>query len=223
MRNDARGVAGKWLARGGHLVEDGTEREQVGPGVKFLASDLLGRHVSHRANHRPGASEGRVVSAQRRRGRDGLARIGFVCGQFRQAEVQNFRVVAVGNEQVGRLDVAMNDSFRVRGVERVIYLDREIQQPIDFERLPGNLLLKGLAFQEFHDNEGQTIVPANFVNGANVGMVQRGGGASFALKSFQRLGIFGWFLGKKFQRDKTAQVGVFRFVDDAHPATTQLF
>ena len=44
-----------------------------------------------------------------------------------------------------------------------------------------------------------------------------------AAETLQGLRILGEIFRKKFQRDKTAEAGVFGFVDHAHPATAELF
>ena len=44
---------------------------------------------------------------------------------------------------------------------------------------------------------------ANFVDGADVGMIQSRRSLRLALKTAQGLGIFGDFIGQEFQGDKT--------------------
>ncbi len=61
----------------------------------------------------------------------------------------------------------------------------------------------------------------NFVDGADVGMVQRRGGFGFALETRQRLGIFGDLVRKEFQRHEAAELDIFGFVDNPHPATAE--
>ena len=65
------------------------------------------------------------------------------------------------------------------------------------------------------------ILFANFVDGADVGMVQSGGGLGLALKSRQRLWIFGHIVRQKLERDEAMQSRVLSLVDDAHPAAAQ--
>jgi hypothetical protein len=52
-------------------------------------------------------------------------------GQLRQAEIQNLRLLALLNENVRRLDVAVDDALGMGGVQPVGYLDGQIQQRID--------------------------------------------------------------------------------------------
>ena len=53
-------------------------------------------------------------------------------------------------------------------------------------------------------------------------MIQSGSGLRLALKTRQRLRIFGNRIGQKLQGDKSSKREVFGFVDDTHPAAAQL-
>ena len=44
-----------------------------------------------------------------------------------QPKVKNLGMSAFGNEDIRRLDVAMNDAFGVGSIERIGYLDSEIE------------------------------------------------------------------------------------------------
>ncbi len=70
--------------------------------------------------------------------------------------------------------------------------------------------------------KGLSAVLVNFVNGADVRMVQGRGGLGLALETGQGLRIFGHFVGQEFEGDKTVQLDVFSFVDNAHAAATEL-
>ena len=66
----------------------------------------------------------------------------------------------------------MNDSFRVRGVEAVGDLDRQIEDLVRGERLPLNPVLEGLALKILHRDEVTALVLVDVVDGADVGMIQ---------------------------------------------------
>ncbi len=132
-------------------------------------------------------------------------------------------MAAVGDENICGLDVAVNDSFGVSGFECVVDFDGEIEELIDFQGLGGDSFLERLALEEFHHDEDLAFVAADFMNGANVGVVEGGRSAGFALEAFQRLLVVGQIFGEKFQRNETSQSGVFGLVNNAHPAATQLF
>ena len=76
---------------------------------------------------------------------------------------------------------------------------------------------------EFHGDERFTRILADVMNGANVGMIQRGRSFGLAAKTFECLRIAGEFHGKEFQRDKTIEASVLRFIDHAHTATAEFF
>ena len=62
----------------------------------------------------------------------------------------------------------------------------------------------------------------DFVDGADVRVIQRGSSLSFSLETSQRLGVFGYFFGQELQRDKSVEGYVLGLVDDAHPAAAEL-
>jgi hypothetical protein len=52
-------------------------------------------------------------------------------------------------------------------------------------------------------------------------MIERGGGASLALKAFERRGIAGEIFGEKLERDHAAEASVFGAKDLAHAACAE--
>src|ERR1700674_253999 len=83
-------------------------------------------------------------------------------------------------------------------------------------------MLQRQPFQKLHGDERMPVLLANVVNRADVGMVQGGRGLGFALKAGKRLRITGNLLGQELEGDEAMQPRVFRFVDDAHAATSEL-
>jgi hypothetical protein len=76
-------------------------------------------------------------------------------------------------------------------------------------------------FQKLHHDEGPAILLADFMNRADVGMIEGGSGLRLALKTGQRLRVFGNFVGQKLQGDEAMQAEVLGLVNNAHPATTE--
>ena len=113
---------------GGHLVENGSKREQIGSGIQFFRPRLLRRHVSNRAERGTGAGEMiRVHRTRRCVERSNVARRTARQTDLRQSKVQNLGVATLGDENVRRLDVAVDDAFCVGCVKRVRNLDGERQ------------------------------------------------------------------------------------------------
>ena len=82
-------------------------------------------------------------------------------------------------------------------------------------------MLQCYAVQKFHGNERLLAVLADFVDGANVRMIEGRGRASLAAEALQRLWITRHFIGKEFEGDETAEVGVFGLVDDSHASAAE--
>jgi len=144
-------------------------------------------------------------------------------GELGEAEVHNFCVASSGDEKISGLDVAMNDTGGVSGIEAVGDLDAPIEEGFGVERAAVDVVFEGLAVEKFHGDEVAAFEFVDFVDGADVGMVEGGGGLGFALETFERLSVASEIFGKKFEGDETAELGVFGFVNDAHAAAAEFF
>jgi hypothetical protein len=131
-------------------------------------------------------------------------------------------MLAASNKDVGGLDVAMNDALTVRGLQSLGDFDRLRQQALYVHGAAGDAVFQRYAVEKFHGNERLLAVLADFIDGANVRMIEGRGSASLAAETLHRLRIARHFVGKEFEGDEAAEVGVFRLVDDAHAATAQL-
>src|SRR5215467_9245947 len=85
-----------------------------------------------------------------------------------------------------------------------------------------NAVFQGRSIQILHGDECMPMLVINFVDGADVGMIQSGSGFGFTAESLKSLRILGNGLRQEFQRYKAAKRGVLGLVDNAHPATTEL-
>ncbi len=96
---------------GDHFIQHAAERPQIAAVVDLAALRLLGRHVGHGAHRSLGFGQPRRF------------------GQPRQAEVHDGDLAVLGDQNVGGLDVAVNDAFLVGGLQAL----RDL--PADFERI----------------------------------------------------------------------------------------
>jgi len=130
-------------------------------------------------------------------------------------------VPAFGDENVRRLDVAVDNTLGVRRIEGLGNLNRQVEQHIGFHRLSADPMFQGGPFHQLHGDKRLPVLLANIVNGANVRVVQCGGRLRFAFETRQRLRIAGHAFRKKFQRYEAVQPGVFGLIDHAHSAAAQ--
>ena len=100
-----------------HLVQDGPEAEQVRALIRGLTPDLLGRHVPDGAKNRA------LLGVRLRRGERLAGSQRHRRHQLGDAEVEDLQPSLLGDEEVLRLQVAMDDAFLVRSREAL----RELQ------------------------------------------------------------------------------------------------
>ncbi len=99
----------------------------------------------------------------------------------------------------------MNDSFGMSGVERVDDFNRQIEQNGALDGLSGDTMLKRQPVQKFHGDKAFAVVLTDFINGADVGMVEGRRRPGLAAETFQSLRVLCHFVGKEFECDKATE------------------
>jgi hypothetical protein len=130
-----------------------------------------------------------------------------VAAMFGESEIQQLYNAASGSEDVCWFEVAMNDAFGVRRLERHSYLHGKPQGLSRWERL----LVRGNNRRPVNVLNDQ-IIRSDIINLANIGMIQRGNGFRFALETLAEL------RGADFDRDDPVQAGIPSLIDLAHAA-----
>ena len=90
----------------------------------------------------------------------------------------------LGDKNVRRLDVTVDNAFCVRGSKGIGNLDRQTEQHIRVQRPPRDAVFKRSALQKLHRDKGLLATFANIVDRADVGMIEGGGSASFTPEAF---------------------------------------
>ena len=106
------------------LIEDDAQRPEIGACVNSLSTGVLRRHVRGGADHGPRGGDRRFLPDRHRVRRRGDRR----GRQRREPEVEDFHLPCRRDEQIGRLDVAMDDPHGMCGGETVCNLNGARQQ-----------------------------------------------------------------------------------------------
>src|SRR5215475_4572806 len=83
-------------------------------------------------------------------------------------------------------------------------------------------MFKSGSFKKFHRNKRTPIKIADFVDGADVGMVQSRSSAGFTAESLKGLGVSRQLIRKKLEGNIAAKFCIFNFVNHTHAATAKL-
>ena len=116
----------------------------------------------------------------------------------------------------------MDDALRVCGVEGVGDLDAQIEHRFDLQWLASDPVPERLPLQQFHGDEGSPIGLVDFVDRADVRVVQRGCSLGLALEAAESLCVVGEFVGKELQGDEATKLQVLGFVDHTHSPAADL-
>ncbi len=81
-------------------------------------------------------------------------------------------------------------------------LDCDVERFFQLQRAFPNLVPDGLAFKKGHGDEGLAVNFIDFVDGANVGVIERGGRLRLAKETLLVLFVFEHFGAKEFQGNK---------------------
>ena len=109
--------------------------------------------------------------------------------QFRETEIQNLDAAVFGDEQVLRLEVAMNDALFVRGRQSMSDLNAVIDCFANRHRAALQHLPQRAALQQLGDQVRCAFEDAELVDGKNVGMVESRCRLRLLLKAMQPVGV----------------------------------
>ena len=84
-------------------------------------------------------------------------------------------------------------------------------------------MLQCHAIQRLHGDECLPVMLINFINRADLRMIQRRSGLRFASEALQGLMVSGYIARQEFQSYEAVQSGVFGLINDTHAATAEFF
>ena len=210
LDNLRRCRAFEWPSSRKHLVLNDAEREDIGSRTDVAADELLRRHVGDRSDGDTGIRlhHGRGIFAAK------LAKL-------RQSEIEHFGVSVGRDDNVLRLNVAMDDSSLVGGTDRARDLRRDVDDFIDRHRTTRQARAQRLAFNELHRDEVQVVVNADLVNVGDIGMVQRRGCLRFLHEAAQAITASAAAVAQHFDGNLALEIVIEGEINLAHPARAE--
>ncbi len=199
-------VAFEWPASGEHLEQDDPQGVHVRGAGHLVAACLLGTEVMHRPERRAGD------------GHRGLA------DRPRDPEVGDLHVAGVGDHDVARLHVAVDDPLPMRRLQRARGPDRDANRVVGRQ---GTTLAQDrrqvAPIDELHDDVLLAIGPvgAVVVDADDVRVRQAPRGARLLLESGREAGIGAKLRPKDLDRDLAIELLVHGAPDRRHAAVAE--
>ena len=192
-------LSGEGPGAGEHFIEHDAEREEVAARAGFAADGLLRCHI--------------------RDGADGDAFGGDLraADRFREPEIGNARNALLGEHDVLRLQVAVNDAVAV-GVREAVRDGSHDADGFGDGELLGALGIRlhagaeSAAGEIFEDEKPAAVILIHRVNGGDVGVVQRRDRARFRLETLNARRAGDDFMGQELQCDEPLQTDIESFV-----------
>ena len=184
------------------VVEHAAQAVDVGAAVGELrAAGQLGGHV-----HRP--TEGAFHDAH-----------GALLEALGEAQVGELHAAARVEEDVGWLDVAVDEHLLVGVVERLGGLGRNLQ-PFGHRQMAllADAVGEAVAIDELHGDEVEALFLADVEGLHHVGMVELGSGLGFAAEGREEAGVAGGRWRQHLECHPAVQPLLHGFVDRAQPA-----
>ncbi len=116
----------------------------------------------------------------------------------------------------------MDDAPAVRHLERFGQLQAQIDHGLHWYAGPRQPMPERLTFEQLHRNERTAVVIADFVDRADVWMIERRGSPSFAFEAFDHRRVGGKLGRQELQRHQPAKTRVLGLVDDTHSTDAHL-
>ena len=191
-RDGDGGLAGERDLAGQQLVEHDAERVQVGAGIDPLALGLLRREVGGGPEHGSGRGDR------------------LVADRAGDAEVGDLHRAVLGEHDVARLHVAVDEQVLVRVGERTADVRGDLQpavlgQPAGVERL-----LQGPAADALHDDERLVAVDTGVEHDDEVGVREPGDVARLVAEAGGEGGVLAEPLAQHLDGDLTIEQPVAR-------------
>ncbi len=139
-------------------------------------------------------------------------------GELGDAEVEDLDPPVLRQEEVGGLEVAVDDAVLVRGGEAAGDLLGVLDGLAERQRAGGEHLAERAALEELGDEVGGAVVGADVEEGEDVGVVEGAGEAGLLLEAAEAVGVLAVLGGEDLDGDVAVEAGVAGAVDLAHPA-----
>jgi hypothetical protein len=116
----------------------------------------------------------------------------------------------------------MDDALLMRSFKRVGDVDGNGDHSIARQRTRLDQLLQRFPVEELHCDEGAAAFFSDLMNGADIGMIQRGSSARLPPEALQSGAVIGEVVGQEFESDEPAKERVLGLIDHAHTTAADL-
>ncbi len=203
----------KWQGPSRHFVEHDAERPEIAASVAGLAFQGLRSHVSERAGHH------RMIGGRRPRLRVAFEQFRWL--PHRQAEIQHLDRPVGRDQDVVRLQIAVNDAAVVSVRQRVGNLDAVADRRLGGQPVRGNEIEQRAPFHVLHRDERLRTLFADLVDGADVRVVQDRCRTRLVQQQVAPLFV-ALEIAQQLDGNGSLQPRVERPIDDAHAAGAEM-
>ena len=134
------------------------------------------------------------------------------------AEVHDLRAAVLGQHDVARLQIAVDDARIVRDGQAVGDLAGDLDHARGLQPLPLDRAVERLTGDELHDDERPAVQLADVVDGDDIRVVEQGRQPGLTREALGRDVVRRQLVRHELDRDEPAQPRIARLVDLSHAA-----